>query len=87
MKKRIIGHPWRARRYEKKIPELRRITYEFIFYQSIWNAELFLEKFNMYGERGKKKARSELKQEHRFLWKILCAVLILLIGYFIRAVV
>ena len=98
MKKRIIGHPWRARRYEKKIPELRRITYEFIFYQSIWNAELFLEKFNMYGERGKKKARSVLliktedimpcqKQEHRFLWKILCAVLILLIGYFIRAVV
>ena len=63
MKKRIIGHPWRARRYEKKIPELRRITYEFIFYQSIWDAELFLEKFNMYGLRGKKKARSELRMK------------------------
>lgn len=52
--RRIIGHPRKARRYERKIPALRRLTYEFIFYQSIWNTELFLEKFNRYKDRKRK---------------------------------
>lgn len=54
--KRIIGHPWKARRYERKIPELRHLTYEFIFYQSIWDQEKFVEKFNRYKDRKTKKA-------------------------------
>lgn len=56
LKGRIIGHPWKARRFEKKIPELRRLAYEFMFYQSIWDRELFLEKFERYGEQKAKKA-------------------------------
>lgn len=56
IKGRIIGHPWKARRFERKIPELRRLTYEYMFYQSIWDRELFLEKFERYGEQNAKKA-------------------------------
>ncbi len=56
IKGRIIGHPWKARRFERKIPELRRLTYEYMFYQSIWDRELFLEKFETYGEQNTKKA-------------------------------
>ncbi len=62
IKGRIIGHPWKSRRFDRKIPELRRLTYEFMFYQSIWDRELFLEKFDKYGERKAKKAVEKPKK-------------------------
>lgn len=55
IKERIIGHPWKSRRFDRKIPELRQLAYEYMFYQSIWDRELFLEKFDKYGERKAKK--------------------------------
>lgn len=51
---RVLGHPWKSRLYTKKIPELPRLTYEFVFYQSLWNEEMFLDKFRKYGERRKR---------------------------------
>lgn len=53
IKGRILGHPWKSRRYARRMPELSRLTYEFVFYQSLWDADLFLEKFKLYGERKK----------------------------------
>ncbi len=53
--RRIIGHPWKRRIYERMIPELRILVYELIFYESIWDAELFREKLNLYGDRKKRK--------------------------------
>lgn len=62
---RIIGHPWKARKFERKIPALRRLTYEFIFYQSIWDEKMFQEKFDKYKDRKTKRFADKLKREQK----------------------
>ncbi len=96
IKGRIIGHPRSARRYERKIPELRRLTYEYIFYQTMWDEESFQKKFDLYGDSGKKRDGAAAPgaalwkmpgaffrwiSQHRLLWKLLCVLLILLLRY------